>query len=124
MTEPTNHELATEIVELKKQHAVLEERMKTLQSDLQGTLERFRADSAEYATAAERLTRETRSALERLRTDFERLRTDMADWKTDMAQRDTDLAQRDTHLVRTIYGAAALAAILMGAVIVLLEQLA
>ena len=40
MTEPTNHELSERI-------AVLEERMKTLQSDLQGTLERFRADMAQ-----------------------------------------------------------------------------
>jgi len=37
MAEPTNHELA-------KGTAVLEERMKTLQSGLQGTLEHFRTD--------------------------------------------------------------------------------
>ncbi len=58
MAEPTNHKLSERI-------AVLEERMKTLQSDLQGTLERFRADMADW-------------------------RTDMADWKTDMARRDKD----------------------------------
>ena len=43
MAEPTNHELSERI-------AVLEERMKTLQSDLQGTLERFRADMADWKT--------------------------------------------------------------------------
>ena len=47
---PTNHERATEVAELKRRHAVLEERMKTLQSDLQGTLERFRADMADWKT--------------------------------------------------------------------------
>jgi len=43
MAEPTNHELSERI-------AVLEERMKTLQSDLQGTLERFLADTADWKT--------------------------------------------------------------------------
>jgi len=43
MAGPTNHGLAKGI-------AVLEERMKTLQSDLQGTLERFRADTADWKT--------------------------------------------------------------------------
>ncbi len=46
MEESAGHEQAKDLAELKKQHAVLEERMKTLQSDLQGTLERFRADMA------------------------------------------------------------------------------
>jgi len=41
--EPTNHELSERI-------AVLEERMKTPQSDLQGTLERFRTDMADLKT--------------------------------------------------------------------------
>ncbi len=59
MAEPANHELSERI-------AVLEERMKTLQSDLQGTLERFRADMADW-------------------------KTDMADWKTDMAKRENRL---------------------------------
>ncbi len=59
MAEPTNHELSERI-------AVLEERMKTLQSDLQGTLERFRTDMADW-------------------------KTDMADWKTDMARRENRL---------------------------------
>ena len=99
MAENDDQDLMKQISELEIQHAVLEEKMNTKQA-------------------------ETETALERMNASFERLRTDMADWKTDMAQRDTDLAQRDTHLVRTIYGAAALAAILMGAVIVLLEQLA
>ncbi len=58
MGEPTSHELSERI-------AVLEERMKTLQSDLQGTLERFRADTAN-------------------------LKADMADWKADMAKRDVE----------------------------------
>ncbi len=43
MVEPTSHELSERI-------AVLEERMKTLQSDLQGTLERFRTDMADLKT--------------------------------------------------------------------------
>jgi len=55
-----NHELAKEV-------AVLRADMNTKQ--------------AEYATAAERLTGETRSALERLRAD-------MANWKVDTAQRE------------------------------------
>ena len=67
MTEPAIHELAREIAELEKQHAVLEERMNT--------------KHAEYATAAEKLTGETRSAIERLqgetRAAMERLRTDI-----------------------------------------------
>ena len=59
MTEPAIHELAREIAALEKQHAVLEERMNT--------------KHAEYATAAEKLTGETRAAMERLRTDIERM---------------------------------------------------
>ncbi len=58
MAEPTNHELSERL-------SVLEEKMKTLQSDLQGTLERFRADMADW-------------------------KTDMANWKTDMANRDKE----------------------------------
>ncbi len=50
MEESTSHEQAKDIAELKKQHAVMEERMKTLQADLQGTLERFRADMADLKT--------------------------------------------------------------------------
>jgi len=67
MEENTDRELAGQLRELKEQNqerakeiAVLEERMNT--------------KHAEYATAAERLTGETRSA--------------MADLKTDMAQRE------------------------------------
>jgi len=67
MAENTDRELAGQLRELKEQNqerakeiAVLEERMNT--------------KHAEYATAAERLTGETRSA--------------MADLKTDMAQRE------------------------------------
>ena len=62
MSEPTSHELSERI-------AVLEERMKTLQSDLQGTLERFRADTAN------------------LKADMANWKADMADWKTDIARR-------------------------------------
>ncbi len=50
MEESIGQEQAKDIAELKKQHAVLEERMKTLQSDLQETLERFRADMARRDT--------------------------------------------------------------------------
>ena len=88
MTEPAIHELAREIAALEKQHAVLEERMNT--------------KHAEYATAAEKLTGETRAALERLRTD---------------------IARRDTHMVRTIYAAAGLAAVFTSVLIVFLYRL-
>jgi len=81
MEENTDRELAGQLRELKEQNqerakeiAVLEERMNT--------------KHAEYATAAERLTGETRSAIDRLRTDMARRDTDMADWKIDMAQRE------------------------------------
>ncbi len=43
MSEPDSHELSERI-------AILEERMETLQSDLQGTLERFRTDTADRKT--------------------------------------------------------------------------
>lgn len=46
MTESASHGQVKDIIELKKQHVVPEERMKTLLSDLQGTLARFRADTA------------------------------------------------------------------------------
>ena len=52
MEQSASQEQAKDLAELKKQHAVLEERMKTLQSDLQGTLERFRADMARRDTEA------------------------------------------------------------------------
>ncbi len=65
MSEPASHELSERI-------AVLEERMKTLQSDLQGTLERFRADMADW------------------KADMADWKADMADWKADMAKRDVE----------------------------------
>ncbi len=52
MEQSASQEQAKDLAELKKQHAVLEERMNTLQSDLQGTLERFRADMARRDTEA------------------------------------------------------------------------
>ncbi len=63
--ENDNQNLIKQFSELEKQHAVLEERMKT-----------------NYA--------ETESALDRLRADMADWKTDMANWKTDMAKRDKD----------------------------------
>jgi len=81
MAEPTNHELSERI-------AVLEERMNT--------------KHAEYATAAERLTGETRSAIDRLRAA-------MADLKTDMARRDVEAGKRENRQLLTILGGIAVA---------------
>ncbi len=61
MEESANHELASEIAELKKQHAVLEEKMNTKHA-------------------------ETETAIERMNATFERLRTDMAKRDADMAK--------------------------------------
>jgi len=46
LTEPTNHELATEIAEVKKQHAVLEEKMNTSYERMNAAFERLRTDMA------------------------------------------------------------------------------
>jgi len=62
--------------ERAKEVAVLEERMNTKQ--------------AKYATAAERLTGETRSAMERLRTD--------------LAQRDVETGKRENRMIFAILG--------------------
>jgi len=89
MAEPTNHELAREI-------AVLEERMNT--------------KHAEYATAAERLTGETRSAIDRLRTD-------MAQRDVNMAQRDVEAGKRENRLMLVILGGIAVATAVLGVLI-------
>ncbi len=89
MEESTSHEQAKDLAELKKQHAVLEERMKTLQSDLQGTLERFRADMANWKT----------------------------DMKTDMARRDIEAGKRENRSLIAILGGIAVATAILGALI-------
>jgi len=89
MAEPTNHELSERI-------AVPEERMNT--------------KHAEYATAAERLTGETRSAIDRLRTD-------MADLKTDMARRDVEAGKRDRDNLRWQIGLWVAAVVILGFII-------
>ncbi len=71
------------IHELAKEVAVLRADMNTRQ--------------AEYATAAEKLTGETRAAIEGLRAD-------MAKRDTDMAKRDTDMAKRDKDNLRWTVG--------------------
>ena len=74
--------------DLDKRIDLLEERMNTKQ--------------AEYETALEKLTGETRAALGRIEASNERFRADMAEWKT--------------YTVRTIYSAAILAAALIGVI--------
>jgi len=58
---------------------------------------------AEYATAAERLTGETRSAIERLRTD--------------MARRDVEAGKRENRLMLVILGGIAVATAVLGVLI-------
>jgi len=58
---------------------------------------------AEYATAAERLTGETRSAIERLRTD--------------MAQRDVEAGKRENRLMLVILGGIAVTTAVLGVLI-------
>jgi len=58
---------------------------------------------AEYATAAERLTGETRSAIERLRTD--------------MARRDVEAGKRENRLMLEILGGIAVATAVLGVLI-------
>ncbi len=82
MAEPTTHELAKEI-------AVLRADMNTKQ--------------AEYATAAERLTGETRSAIDRLQTD--------------MARRDVETGKRENRLLLAILGGIAVATAVLGVLI-------
>jgi len=58
---------------------------------------------AEYATAAERLTGETRSAIERLRTD--------------MARRDVEAGKRENRQLLVILGGIAVATAVLGVLI-------
>ncbi len=80
--EEQNHERAKEV-------AVLRADMNTKQ--------------AEYATAAERLTGETRSAIERLRTD--------------MARRDAEAGKRENRMLLAILGGIAAATTILGVLI-------
>ncbi len=66
--------------------------MKTLQADLQGTLERFRADMA-------------------------RRDADMADLKTDMARRDTEAGKRENRLLITMIVVVGVATATLGVLI-------
>jgi len=72
---------------------------------------------AEYATAAERLTGETRSAIDRLRTDMADLKTDMAQRDVNMAQRDVEAGKRENRLMLVILGGIAVATAVLGALI-------
>jgi len=58
---------------------------------------------AEYATAAERLTGETRSAIDRLQTD--------------MARRDVEAGKRESRLMLVILGGIAVATAVLGVLI-------
>ncbi len=71
MSEPASHELSERI-------AVLEERMKTLQSDLQGTLERFRADMADWK--ADMAKQDVERDAEAHRRDKDNLRWQIGLW--------------------------------------------
>ncbi len=73
--------------------------MKTLQADLQGTLERFRADMA------------------RRDADMARRDTDMADLKTDMARRDTEAGKRENRLLITMIVVVGVATATLGVLI-------
>ena len=84
--------------------------MKTLQSDLQGTLERFRADMARRDTDMADLRTD-------LRTDMARRDTDMADLKTDMARRDTEAGKRENRLLITMIVVVGVATAVLGALI-------
>jgi len=93
MAENDNQDSAKQFRELREQNherakeiAVLRADMKTLQSDLQGTLERFRADMAVW-------------------------KADMADWKTDMAKRDKSNMQ---WIVGFVLGSAVLVITVLG----------
>ena len=72
--------------ELDRRLAVLEERMKTMQAEYAGTLDRFRA--------------ETTSALDRLRAD--------------MASRETEGAKRETRMLLAMAGMITLAVAVLG----------
>ncbi len=69
-----------------------------------GLLERdMNTKQAEYATAAERLTGETRSAIDRLRTD--------------MAKRDVEAGKRENRQLLAILGGIAVATTILGVLI-------
>ncbi len=89
MEESASHEQAKDLAELKKQHAVLEERMNTKQA-------------------------ETESALDRLRADMAHWKTDM---QADMARRDTDMARRDKDNLRWQIGLWVAAVVILGVII-------
>ena len=63
MSEATMQELERQLRKLDEQNHELAKEVAVLRADMN-------TKQAEYATAAERLTGETRSALERLRTDM------------------------------------------------------
>jgi len=65
--------------------------------------ERMNTKHAEYATAAERLTGETRSAIDRLQTD--------------MARRDVEAGKRESRLMLVILGGIAVATAVLGVLI-------
>ncbi len=76
--------------------AELEHKIELLERDMN-------TKQAEYATAAERLTGETRSAIDRLRTD--------------MAKRDVEAGKRENRQLLAILGGIAVATTILGVLI-------
>ena len=96
MEESASHEQAKDLAELKKQHAVLEERMNTKQAETESALDRLRADMADWKTD---------------------MQADMARRDADMAKRDTDMARRDKDNLRWQIGLWVAAVVILGVII-------